>query len=162
MQFDIIEISEEEIEKLSTIQMQLLRTAQQKKDEMCHNAERDKQLFYRIVLTNGMVNSSLIEAKNKEIDDELNYQIEILKNNLVYNMTLAEPKTDDDTDKPDVGYLVDYSLSYHERFNIVRDYYLTIPDPTERLNLYRVDETAKVYLATYYTILFDYFSSLAM
>ena len=162
MKFDIIEISGEEIEKLSTIRMRLLRTAQQKKDELCHNAEKDKQLFYRIALTNGMVNSSLIEAKNKEIDDELKYQIEILRENLIYNMTVSEPMTDDDIDKPDVGYLVDYSLTYYERFNIVRDYYLKIPDPVERLNIYRVDETAKVYLSSYYTVLYDYFTTLAM
>lgn len=163
MQYDVIEISEEELSQLSTIQIRLLRTAQQKKDEMCRNAERDKQLFYRIALTNGIFNSSIVAAKNKEIDDELYMQLKILKDNLIYNMTLSEPSGGDDLgEDPDVGYIVDYSLSYNERFIIVRDYYLKISDPVERLNLYRADETARKYLSTYYTALYDYFYSLTL
>lgn len=163
MQYDIIDITEEELSQLSTIQIRLLRTAQQKKDEMCRNAERDKQLFYRIALTNGVFNSSIVAAKNREIDDELNLQLAILKDNLIYNMTLSEPTNGDDVgENPDVGYIVDYSLSYNERFIIVRDYYLKISDPVERLNLYRADETARKYLSTYYTSLYDYFYSLTL
>ena len=52
------------------------------------------------------------------------------------------------------GYLVDYTLSYNERFKIVRDYYLAIPDKEERMRLFSADEVAKRYLGTYYEILY--------
>ena len=41
MKFDIIEISDAELEALSTIQMQLLRTAQKNKNELRHTTEQD-------------------------------------------------------------------------------------------------------------------------
>ena len=53
------------------------------------------------------------------------------------------------------GYVVDYSLSYSERYVIVRDYYLAIADPAERMALYTADEVAKRYLDSYYGSLYN-------
>ena len=57
MIFDIVDITEDEVELLTTVQKKLLRTAQQKKDEMVR--KRDKQLFeLKIMLnSNNMENS---------------------------------------------------------------------------------------------------------
>ena len=52
MEFDIIELTGEELEKLSTIQTQLLRTAQKNKNEMRYKLEQDMQLFEKLILTN--------------------------------------------------------------------------------------------------------------
>ena len=60
----------------------------------------------------------------------------------------------------DAPYRVDYSLSYVDRYIIVRDYYLTIPDPRERLEKYRTDMVAFDYLGSYYGTLFNYLACL--
>ena len=159
MQFDVINITQEEVEKLTVVQMKMLRTAQQKKDELVRKAEQDIEMFRRIVLTSGMKHSTLIRDKMKEIYDEVDYKCAVLADNLIYNMSLNEPTSGDDIGggggDEGAGYIVDYSLSYNERYVIVRDYYLAIQDPAERMALYAADEVAKKYLGSYYGTLYN-------
>ena len=70
-------------------------------------------------------------------------------------MELSEPIIPENPDVANVGYLVDYSLPYTDRYSIVREYYLSIKDPDERLNLYAADQVAKDYLSSYYRTLFN-------
>ena len=99
-----------------------------------------------------------------ELTEEYNYQVEILREQLIFNMSLGEPTTGGETGdsgNDDSGYLVDYELSYLERYIQVRDYYLGIEDANERLALLAADEVAINYLGSYYNTLFNYFASLA-
>ncbi len=159
MEFDIIQITPEELKELSVVSMKMLRTAQQKKDEIVRKHEQEMKTFKRIALTNGMINSSLLEAKKAELKAELDLQSAILADNLLYNMSLNEPTDGGDVGGGDgsteSGYIVDYTLPYSERYKLVRDYYFTIEDPQERLALYTVDEVAKQYLSSYYRTLYD-------
>ena len=159
MKFDIIPMTKPELESLTVVQTKLLRTAQQKKDELYHKAEKELKAFRAVALTSGMKNSSLIEAKKNELQEELDYQTAILADNLIYNMSLNEPTNDGELGgeggDESAGYIVDYSLSYNDRYIIVRDYYLAIEDPAERMALYSADETAKKYLASYYSTLYN-------
>ena len=74
-------------------------------------------------------------------------------------MALNEPTNGDDVGgeggDESAGYIVDYTLPYNQRYAIVRDYYLSIEDPQERMALYTADEVAKKYLSTYYKTLYD-------
>lgn len=162
MTFDIIDMEEEDLLALSTVQMRLLRTAQQEKDDLTCELERDKQTFYNIVVADGMLNSGIYDAKCDELDEEYEQKVAVLKDNLIYNMSLNVPTGDDgDTgggDDSDVGYIVDYSLSYLDRYQIVRNYYMSISDPAERIALYTADTTAKDYLGQYYNTLYNVFS----
>ena len=159
MEFDIIDITKEELEKLTVVAYKMLRTAQQKKDELVRKSEEELKTFKRIILTNGMKNSSLLDAKNEEIQTELKREVALLADNLLYNMSLNEPSNDGDIggDGGDEGsgYIVDYSLPYNQRYAIVRDYYFAIADPQERMALYIADEVAKRYLDRYYGTLYD-------
>lgn len=162
MTFDIIELTDDELYALSTVQMRLLRTAQKEKDELVYQLARDKQTFYNIILANGMLNSSLYEDKCDELDDEYERQLAILQDDLIYNMSLNVPTADDDNpgggtggDDPAVGYIVDYSLSYLDRYQIVRNYYMSISDPAERLAAYSADTIAQNYLSQYYNTLYN-------
>lgn len=155
MEFDIVEISEEELKRFTAVQMQILRTAQKSKNELVHKMEKDLALFKKLVYTDDMKESSLLEQKKAELQAELDYQIAILVEQYEYGMQLSEPFIPENPDAEKVGYLVDYSLPYSDRYNIVREYYLSIPDPTERMNLYANDEIAKDYLSTYYRPLFN-------
>lgn len=151
MQFDIIQVTEEELKKMSKAKVRLLRTAQQKKDELYRNAEKQMQEFRIKVLSAGMKNSSLLADKQAETDAELEYKCGILADNLVYAMSVCDTPAGSET----AEYLVDYSLSYNERYIIVRDYYLKITDVKERMSKYSNDEVAKKYLGTYYSTLYN-------
>ena len=149
MQFDVIELTEEEIEDLTIAQMKLLRKAQRSKDELIRKAEQDFEQFKQSVWTAGMKYSSLLDDKREEIDNELNYRLDILADDLIYNMSIS------DGGEQVVGYLVDYSLSYNDRYIIVRDYYLAIEDKNLRMKKYESDAVAKKYLGDYYNILYN-------
>jgi len=155
VEFDIIEITDEELKKLSTVQMQLLRTAQKKKNELRHKTKQDLALYKKLVYTDGMKESCLLRQKSEELETEFNYQVQILAEQLQYAMALNEPVPDQGEGDASAGYIVDYSLSYNERYIVVRDYYLAIPDPAERMALYSADDVARRYLGVYYETLYD-------
>ncbi len=134
--------------------MQLLRTAQKKKNELIHKKAQDKALFKRLFMTNGTINSTLYSDKCREIEAEYAYQLEIIIEQLNYSLS-ANSLTDDGGITEETGYLVDYNLSYTDRYKIVREYYMAIPDPQERLALYEKDEVAKNYLGSYYSTLYN-------
>lgn len=159
MEFDIIELTGEELEKLSTIQTQLLRTAQKNKNELRYKLEQDMQLFEKLILTNDTYHSSLIADKRAELEKDFDYKVAVLKEQLEYAMELNEPYPDRGDVDEETGYIVDYTLSYTDRYVIVRDYYLSIEDPVERMALYSADEVAKKYLGSYYSTLYNVLST---
>ena len=161
MTFDIIDITEEEVKDLETVRLKLLRTAQQKKNELTHKLENELAEQKRLLYSNGMQNSTLYSQISAELNAEYEYQVGILREQLLFNMSLGEPTTGDETGgnvggDGSSGYIVDYELSYIERYILVRDYYLSIEDPHERIALLREDEVARKYLGTYYNTLFNY------
>lgn len=162
MTFDIIELSQEEADALKTVQLKLLRTAQQKKNELTVKLQRQLAEYKLLTYSSGVYDSSLYAATEKELTDEYNRQVEVLREQLIFNMSLKEPTTGDETGgtgSDNTGYLVDYELSYLERYIEVRDYYMTIADPDERLALYAADEVAVQYLGSYYNSLYNYLKS---
>lgn len=161
MTFDIVNYTDEELAKLSEVQMQLLRTAQKKKNELEHKMKNEIAMFKKMLYTNGMKNSSLLVQKQASLLDEFSYQVEILREQLLYSLDLNQPYPDASDDQQEVGYEVNYSLPYSDRYAIVRAYYFAIEDPVERLSLYSADEVAKRYLGEYYTILFNVIYSYA-
>ena len=155
MTFDILDFTDEELQKMTTVQMQLIRTAQKKKNELQFKMERDLELFKKLLLTDGVYESSLYEQKRVELYAQFDYDVGILREQLEYSLVINEPYPGQDNDQSQVGYLVDYSLQYVDRYAIVKEYYLSIEDPAERINLYRNDEVAQRYLGSYYTVLYN-------
>ena len=155
MEFDVVEISDEELKNFTPVQMQILRTAQKNKNELVHKMEKEFALFKKLVYTDDMKDSSLLEQKKAELKAEFDYQLAIIVEQYEYGMQLSEPNIPEHPDASNVGYLVDYTLPYADRYSIVREYYLSIKDPSERMNLYANDEVAKDYLSSYYRALFN-------
>ncbi|MDE7330323.1 MAG: hypothetical protein K2N30_04480 [Clostridia bacterium] len=155
MEFDIINLTPEELNRLTSVQMQVLRTAQKKKNELKENLEEDIKLFARLTLTNGTEASSLAEQKREELEAEFERECEKLAEQLNYSLSLSEPYPEPGEGDGEAGYIVDYSLSYNERYKIVRNFYLAIEDPSERMALYSADATAKKYLGSYYSSLYN-------
>lgn len=164
MEFDIINLSAEEVQALTTVQLKLLRTAQQKKNALEHEMRQELEVYRCLCYTNNVFRSSLYEDKKAELEQEYEYQVEILREQLIFNMSLNEPTHDGETGDDggdDTAYIVDYELSYLERYIIVRDYYMSIEDPAERMALYSADEVAKQYLGSYYSTLYNYLGTYA-
>jgi len=164
MTFDIISITDDEVALLSTVQQKLLRTAQQKKNELTRKLNSQLAEIKILAYSNGMENSTYYTQMSAYLTAEYNTDVEILKEQLQFNMSLKEPTSSGETGESGQdtsAYLVDYELSYIERYISVRDYYLTIEDPTERLALLAADEVAQNYLGSYYSVLYDYLASLA-
>lgn len=159
MTFDIIDVTEDEVQQFETVRLKLLRTAQQKKDELYHKLQASLEEQKRLIYSNGMASSTLYAQISAELTAEYNYQVEIIREQLLFNLSLGEPTNGGETGgsgMDNTGYLVDYELSYTERYIQVRDYYLTIENPNERIALLREDEVARTYLGTYYNTLFNY------
>ena len=154
MEFDIIELTPEELSNFTSVQMQLLRSAQKNKNTLRENMDRDLRLFKSLLLTDDVFNSSLYAQKRAELEREFDFKTESIAEQLRYNLSLSEPYDPDDNDD-EAGYIVDYTLSYTDRYIIVRDYYLSINDPAERMALYASDEVAKRYLGNYYSTLYN-------
>ena len=166
MTFDIIEITEAEVNELPVVKQKILRTAQQKKDELYKKLQKSIEEIKNICRSNGVWYSTIRDMRIAEATAEYDDAVAVLTENLVYNLSLMDAPSDGGNggggdngsggDQPDTGYVVDYSLSYLERYIFVRDYYMTIEDPNERLLLYSNDEVALKYLDSYYTPLFNY------
>ena len=154
MNFDIIEVTETYYESLSAAQQKILRTAQKKKNELERQADKRISVFRRKLYNNSVQNSALLEQKSLEIYSELEYETEVLKEQLLYDLSQYGSMVEK-LDYNDAPYEVDFTLSYSERYQIVRDYYMAIPDPNERVNLYLQDEVAKIYLGRYYQSLYN-------
>ncbi len=165
MEINIISLSQAELEALTVIRQKLVRTAQKAKNELEHKMERELNEYKKLLYTDNVFNSSLYESKRASLQAEVDYKVDILREQLIFNMGLNEPTTDDETGNEggdeSSGYIVDYELSYLERYIIVRDYYLAIADPSERMALYAADTTAQAYLGSYYSTLYDYLYSMS-
>ena len=118
MTFDIIDLKEGELESFSIIQVQLLRTAQKKKNELYHKMQSDLEMFRLMILGNGMDSSTLFKAKQAALEAEYDDQVGVLREQLRYSLSINEPYPED-IDIESVGYIVDYSLSYTDRYAIV-------------------------------------------
>lgn len=155
MVFDIIEITEEELKTMSAVQMQLLRSAQKEKNDLLLKKDRDLALFKKLVYTDDMKESSLLEQKAAELEAEYERKVAAIIEQFQYAMEMTEPFIPENPDADKVGYIVDYTLPYTDRYVIVREYYLSIPDVHERMALYNADEIAKDYLSSYYRSLYN-------
>ena len=159
MQFDIIPVTGTEVGKLSTAQLRLLRDAQNKKNELLIKAERELKAFSLSVMGAGMAYSSLIESKRRELDEEVWRKCAVIADDLLFDISAIGQSSEggggSGGDATQTEYRVDYSLSYSERYVIVRDYYLRIKDVSERMTKYASDEVAKKYLGTYYKTLYN-------
>lgn len=163
MVYDIIDLTEEEFAALSSVQLRLLRTAQVAKNELLNKLEDSIENAKTLFLAKGTIRSSIYVNFIQKLRDDTAQAIEELADKLRFNLdqTADEPEGGTETPEPDPGedgengYIVDYRLSYVDRYVIVRDYYLSIEDRDERIALYSQDEVAKRYLRNYYTTLYD-------
>ena len=158
MEFDIIDITDEALNNFSVAQMKLLRAAQEKKNALYHKMHLEYVEYLKTLRAAGLKDSTLKFSKYKALFEEFEYQCEVIAEELKYNLNVSS--SGGNGAEANSPYLVDYSLSYNERYKIVRDYYLTITDREERMKRYAADDIAKNYLGTYYATLYNVLSTI--
>lgn len=163
MKFDIIDITQSEINDMSEEKGRLFRAAQKKKDELYHKLQQDLAEAKRKVYANNTYDGPLLSHLETELKTEYEYRVAIVREQLEYDLKMLEirNKTDSNGNVVEAPYKVDYSLSYIDRYAIVKAYYMSIEDPLARFEKFRYDKVALDYLASYYNTLFHYLLSLA-
>ena len=156
MTIDVINYTDEQLAELGEEQILEVKSAQLKKNkleaDLAEKLATEKQRLIQRGIFLSEIWQSYCEVMTKKKDEE----VELIKEALAFYLRFTAR-----TDKTS-GYLVDYSLSYERRKNIVQEYYLTtFTNPTERFNAFKDDPVARVYLGDLYAPLYDYFLALA-
>lgn len=158
MKIDIISYTDEQFAGLTEAQLQEIRLVQAEKDELSARLEKAKEKEYFRILKNSTMRSLLYEQACARLDAEYEAEGERLRNGLIFYLQYT--CRGNDTSADDAPYMVNYALSYEERYVIVREYYMSAyDDASQRFEAFRLDVIARNYLGEYYATLSDYLRS---
>ena len=152
MIIDVIHYTDEQYAVLTEEQLLEVKSAQLKKNTLKKRLEEDKAKFRRKLIENGMFLSDAYVLESARLDEEYEAQVTAIRDALLFYLRFAVRSNSTS------NYPIDYSLSMEQRYFSVQAYYMSMyADRNERLNAFKKDETAKVYLGEYYATLYDYF-----
>ena len=158
---DIIELSDEEFQKLTSVQLAMVYSAQTQKNEILAKAETEKQKRLNTLLSHNVARSSMLEDSISEIDADAQMQVDVIREDLLYRLAY-EGSYSDGNENGTYRYPENpnYNLSYEQRFLVVRDYYMHLTSNAQtRLSLFGLDSLAPDYLGQYYQTLYDLLAS---
>mgnify|MGYP003300003350 CR=1 FL=1 len=160
MKIDIISYTDEQFAALTETQLQEIREVQAEKDQLFAALNKKKEKEYYRILESGTLRSMLYEQACARLDEEYEAEVERLRSGLVFYLQYSS--RGDDSSADSAPYIVNYALSYEQRYVIVRDYYMSAySNPTERFEAFRVDPIAGSYLGEYYATLSSYLRAYA-
>lgn len=161
MEIDIIDLTANEYKTLNGAQLALVRIAQLRKNKILGQASLDKAAAIRKLADHNFVRSTIYTAEQERIDAEAAEKIEILKNDLLYQISNKKlQSTGASGTTYAYPYNPNYNLSDSERYTVVKNYYMTyMNDPNARLEAYKTDTLARAYLGEYYQTLYSYLAS---
>lgn len=157
MTIDIIDLTDPKYDKLSTVQLAMVRAAQAKKDAATRKCqEAVEEIFYHFLGRN-TARSTALARETQALYEALEEEVESLRADLEFQLE-AENLENSGNENGPYRYPENpnYSLSYSQRFLVVREYYMNVTsDPSARLEAYRLDTLARSYLGEYYATLYD-------
>lgn len=161
MTIDIIDLTDPEYADLSPVQLAMVRVAQGKKNEILADAAEEKDRLQNQLICNHFARSSVTQYARERIDSEAEAQIEVVKEDLLYQLAYEALGSEGDENGPyRYPENPNYNLSPSQRFLVVRNYYMqATDDPDARLQAYAMDTLARQYLGEYYTTLYDLLAS---
>ena len=161
MTIDIIDLTDPEYADLSPVQLAMVRVAQGKKNEILADAAEEKDRLQNQLISNHFARSSVMQYARERIDIEAEAQIEVVKEDLLYQLAYEALGSEGDENGPyRYPENPNYNLSPSQRFLVVRNYYMqATDDPDARLQAYAMDTLARQYLGEYYTTLYDLLAS---
>lgn len=157
MQIDIIDLTDPCYSELSPVQLALVRAAQVKKNKLVSATEEKRQKFVNKLVTNHFSHSLVYTLQQSAIEKALEEEIDVIREDLLYQLAYKTTGSEGNglgpysyPDNPD------YSLTYSQRFILVRQYYLDLTsDPEARLQAYAGDSLARAYLGDFYQTLYE-------
>ncbi len=159
MTIDIISFTDEQFAFLSESQIQEVKNVQAQKDELTRALIEKKRKEKFRLLKNGVFRSAIYQSVCSTLDDEYATRVERLKEQLLFYLRFSSKIDDEESENS--PYTVNYSLTYEERYTIVRSYYLdTYSDGSKRFDAFKADKVAPNYLGEFYATMYDYLKSL--
>ncbi len=159
MIIDVISFTDAQYAALSEEQILEVKSVQTKVNKLRAKAETLEAEMKFKLLENGVGRSSALAYYTARETAKLEQEIDSLREGLLFYLRFSAKNESGEKDSP---YTVDYSLTYEERFESVKVYYLaTYTNAEERYVAFKADEVAVVYLGELYPGLHDYFKNLA-
>lgn len=157
MVIDIISYTEAQYAALNEEQLLEVKSAQLKKNTLDRKLQEDLETEKHRLVKNGIFDSKIWNLYKNKRQTAYNVEVEALRESLLFFLQYAA--------KPDQNasatYTVDYSLTMEERYNVVKEYYMTTYDqPNARLNAFLKDSVATAYLGEWYSTLYNYLKGL--
>lgn len=159
MVIDIISYTDAQFAALSKEQMLKVCSAQLKKNQLANKLEEDLKKELDNLVKNGTFVSCIWNLLKEKLQEDYEMEVGYIRDKLLYE--LQKIASDESGGEVVAPYNVDYSLSYDERYIIVRDYYVnSYQNPTERMAAFQADTFAPVYVGDLYSTLYDYLGAL--
>ncbi len=153
MVIDVIAFTDEQFATLSEEQILEVKSVQLKVNKLRQEADRLAVKMKFTLLKNGVGRSSALEEYEIRERERIEQEIDTLREGLLFYLRFTVKHGSTENEAP---YTVDYSLTYQQRYLIVKAYYDgQYTDARERYNALREDEIAKVYLGEMYLDLSD-------
>ena len=157
---DILDYTDEELRKLSPVQLAMVYSAQTQKNEILAKAEAKKQKRLNTLLSHNAARSSMLQDSVSEIDTDAQMQVDVVKEDLLYRLAYGNYAEGNENGPYRYPENPNYNLSFEQRFLVVRDYYMYVTNNAQtRLSLFRLDTLAPEYLGKYYQTLYDLLAS---
>lgn len=158
MTIDVISFTDTQFATLTAEQLLQVKEAQVKKNELLAECAKKLQNEKHRLVKNGVYYSPRYTLLKNKLEAEYQEKIDLLREGLLFYLQYS--MRPDATVTPDVNapYQVDYSLSYEERYVIVKNYYeATYETQAEQFEAFKLDKVAPQYLGELYAPLYDYF-----
>ncbi len=100
MTIDIIDLTDPEYADLSPVQLAMVRVAQGKKNEILADAAEEKDRLQNQLISNHFARSSVMQYARERIDSEAEAQIEVVKEDLLYQLAYEALGSEGDANGP--------------------------------------------------------------
>ena len=153
MVIDIISYTDAQFAALSEEQILEVKSAQLKKNKLDLNLEENLLKAKQRLIENGTFLSDLFSLQEKKLRDNHALEIERLREGLLFYLQFSGM-----TESDGELYELDYSLSMHDRYERVKNAYISAyPDGQQRFEAFKADRQAVTYLGEYYSVLYELF-----
>ena len=161
MQIDIIDLTDPCYSALSPVQLALVRAAQEKKNKLAASAEEKRQKFIDKLVLNHFSHSLVYKLQQSVFEKQFEEDVDAIRENLLYELAYKTNGSEGNEFGPySYPENPDYSLTYSQRFVLVRQYYIDLTrDAEARLAAYAGDSLARTYLGEFYQTLYEMLAS---
>ena len=161
MVIDIIDLDDEAYQKLTSVQLAMVRAAQTKKNDILAKAAEKKNQLLLKVLKNNVARSSMRQDFDAQTDADAQKEVDVVREDLLYQLAYEGAYSDGNEFGPyRYPENPNYNLAAPQRFLVVRDYYMKVTsNPQARLEAYAMDTLARAYLGEFYQTLYELLAS---